>query len=265
MSKTGRTILTLSANAISAYSGPTGKGGGEKGRRVTTMTRGARSRMLALLNSLSFRSVRFVTLTYHYNQVDGSVGYAHLRSWHKAMARRYGACGVVWRAERQERGAIHYHVFCVDAPGGWNLDGMRDEWLRVTAQIGDVAARLYGVHEVCVSDLGAEDVGVMVSYMTKYASKDGGDVGGKQWGVLARAMLVERKETKSVSRETFDAIVRAIERMGVAKSTTDGGGTAIRYYLGCVGGGVTDAVFARNDLVENIEQTVIELLLSRSV
>jgi hypothetical protein len=183
--------VTVSANQVSVVVGSVAGAGGKRGK-VTGFSYQARARMLNLLNSIVFERVSFVTLTYRYNQESAKRAYGDLRAWHKGLIYGCGGFGVIWKAERQDRGAIHYHCFCVDMPKEVGRERLVDGWMSVTGQDGDTAARLYGVDMVDYGELGTKGAGVVVAYMAKYANKEKSSLEGKSWGVMGRKYLDER-------------------------------------------------------------------------
>ena len=236
MDITGRYQFTLKVTATGlTVSKHLACGGGGRRCAIAGLSAKSGARLRALLGSIVFQRVDFVTLTYHENQTDKTRGYKDLRAWHKRLTRAVGSFGVVWRAEAQKRGAVHFHCFCVDPPQGATPDGYRDAWLAVTESEGDWAARSYGVHTKTVDTLTQADAGVIVTYMVKYAAKAGG-VDGRQWGVLGRSSLREVSKSRTLDEGEFMALAEVLRHAyGGHAGDIDGGGTYVAYRPGGMG------------------------------
>lgn len=150
-----------------------------RGRRgvVDGMSKGSRGRFIRKVNSLVFDVDRavFVTLTYHNNQDDARTAKRDLRTLIKRLHRRSSDLGFIWVAERQKRGAIHFHLLVINGKGWENeISGswhaLTDSWSHAHAVYGTLAL--------------PADGSKAVSYLASYLSKGGlrkGD--GRAWGM----------------------------------------------------------------------------------
>ncbi len=190
----------------------------------------------------------FVTLTYPGSLVpDGRASKAHLKAFCKRLLRRWpGAC-VLWRVERQKRGAPHYHLLVLGVrfiPHGW----VSRAWFEVVGS-GDPAHLAAGTEVRAVRSWR----GVM-SYVGKYLAKleaEGSeDELGRIWGIVGRDNLPVVWLSVRVSRREFEQLRRLLRRFTQARSR----GLRYRYkardaglwvfmdwragkrLLGCVGG-----------------------------
>jgi hypothetical protein len=193
--------------------------------------------MMAYINGTQWTTATFVTLTWRWNQRNDEEAYKTLRRWHRRMCKVFGRRACVWRKELQKRGAIHYHLFALDAEN-WTYEGMRDEWLIATQQEGDTAARAYGVHCKQVDILTQKDAGVIVAYMCKYASKDADNTKGRAWGILAKNEKTIPKTTYEAKGQSYESALHWLERAGGKTFPVTGGGYTCRIYLGVMGRGL---------------------------
>jgi hypothetical protein len=257
MLKSVRRTLVISGNALTLNVGNRERVGGGRRKKVAGMSKRSASALMRFINSIEFSAVSFVTLTYRYNQVDCEQGYKDLRAWYRKLSNDVGPRCVVWKVERQERGAVHYHLFVIDATDGWSRERMVDAWMSVTGQDGDTAARKYGVAVSDFGVLGASDMGVVVAYMAKYTAKRGAATDGKAWGILGRKNCKEHKRSVEVDKVTGDAIAAQIVGMGGKILSTDGGGSVYRLYLGhmgaIAGGVISSGDFAHLALPDLLE------------
>lgn len=235
--------LFVSNNEVCLTEAPARQGGGKRGK-VRGMTRKSASAMRRFLNSVLFDTATFVTLTYRYNQRAWAEAYKHLRSWYKRLCTLCGGVCMVWRQELQARGAIHFHCFLFDAPTVLSAEVLRDEWLDVTGQAGDFAARKHGVDVKHVDALRPKDAGVICAYLVKYATKEGDPAGGRQWGILGRKYARTTGKKAIVTEFEGVALFEYFRREGFAEFQVDGGIRCARAYLGHIGvasrGGVLD-------------------------
>jgi hypothetical protein len=218
---------------------------GNGGRRMKCkgISRKSRSHLLKLLNSIVFETAIFVTLTYRYNMQNDKAAYAHLRKWYKHMCAKNGNAGVIWKKELQSRGAIHYHMFILDAPKTWDKSTILNEWLDVTEQEGDYAARKYGVHVKDFDLLQRADAPVILAYMAKYASKESGETQGRPWGCLGRSYIRETGNSYVITEFQAEALVRYLRTQGCPTYSIDGGGVGSAY-TGCAMGDASRPVSA---------------------
>jgi hypothetical protein len=226
--------LYISANEIcvTAY---TPRPASARRGEVSEFSRGSKSRMMRFLNSLVFERFSFVTLTYRYLQENLKDAYRDLRTWYKVMVYDQGPCAIVWKQELQKRGAIHYHLFLLDASEGWNYERIRDNWLQTTGQRGDTASRRYGVNVKTFDTLENGQAGIICAYMAKYAAKDGKTAQGRAWGCLGRKYARQAEARTEVSEFQAVAIFDLLEQNGIVISQADGGALYTRVYRGHLG------------------------------
>lgn len=228
--------LFLSNNEICITSRPQNVARGTRGA-CKGMSRRSKSAMMRFLNSVLFDQAAFVTLTYRYNQQDWKAAYGDLRAWYKRVVASAGGFALVWKQELQSRGAVHFHCFLLDVSAELYAKLFVDEWLSVTGQQGDFAARQYGVKTYGIEALKASDAGVICAYMAKYASKAGGETVGRPWGILGRRYARDTGQRVELSELQGEAIFEYLRQTGRSEFETDGGVCGVRHYLGHIGAG----------------------------
>jgi hypothetical protein len=226
--------LYMSANEVCLTAYTPLQAHGQRGD-VSDFSRGSKSRMMRFLNSLIFDKFSFVTLTYRYLQDDIKSAYRDLRAWHKGMVYDCEPCAVVWKQELQKRGAIHYHLFLLDAPKGWAYAEIRDHWLQTTGQRGDTAARKYGVQVKTFDTMENSQAGIICAYMAKYATKDGKTAHGRAWGCLGRKYARQAEARTEISELQACAVFELFEQNDITISKADGGALYSRVYRGHLG------------------------------
>ena len=92
------------------------KGGGLR-NPIFTFSRASRKRLLHLFARLQTHRVRtvFLTLTFH-DQDDAKAAKQTFRAFRERLRRRFPKSSFIWRMERQERGAIHFHLILFNFP-----------------------------------------------------------------------------------------------------------------------------------------------------
>lgn len=225
-------VMSLGANYIKVTLCAKG-GGGEKRGEVTGISRQSKTRLLDLLNSCVWESVKFVTLTYRRNETDPDEAYRALRRAHKRFCYEKGQTAWVWRREVQKRGAYHFHVFIFDCD--FSKKYLADMWNECSDKAGGFHHRRYGTHVVDVGSLGPDDGGVLVSYLAKYASKDNASA-GRAWGVLGGCALKKIQHKQDVSMSEATLLIDAIRtRGGVLVTDATCPVTSYKLYLGHLG------------------------------
>lgn len=151
---------------------PTGKRG-----VVNGMSKGSRGRFIRKVNSLVFDVDKaiFVTLTYHNNQEDARSAKKDLRALIKRLHRRSSEMGFVWVAERQKRGAIHFHLLVINGKG-WE-DEISGSWHALTDSWSNAHA-IYGT--LALTADGSKAVSYLASYLAKGGLRKGD---GRAWGM----------------------------------------------------------------------------------
>lgn len=150
-----------------------------RGRRgvVDGMSKGSRGRFIRKVNSLVFDADKavFVTLTYHSNNCNAQKAKRDLRTLIKRLHRRSSDLGFVWVAERQKRGAIHFHLLVINGKG-WE-DEISGAWHALTDAWSHAHA-VYGT--LALPADGSKSVSYLASYLAKGGLRKGD---GRAWGM----------------------------------------------------------------------------------
>lgn len=161
---------------------------GKRGQ-VNGLSKGSRGRFIRTVNRLLFDpgDALFVTLTYHNNLCDAHEAKSDLRTLIKRLHRRHKEAGFVWVAERQKRGAIHFHVLVIHA-GSMTGEEISGAWHDITDKWSEAHA-LYGT--LALPAAGDKAVAYLASYLAKGGLKKGD---GRAWGMeyCKRYLDVER-------------------------------------------------------------------------
>lgn len=170
---------------ISKYNGKNHTGGGKRDA-IKGFSGESRYRMFRLFHSLEFYKFTFITLTYgSCFPSDPTVSKRHLQRYRRYTEKGWGPLRVVWRAELQKRGAIHYHLLYLDAPfiPVWYLEYM---WHEAREEYGLEKTR-NSVH--IEKQRRNADPRLVASYVGKYIGKpttgDGDELPpsvGRVWG-----------------------------------------------------------------------------------
>lgn len=150
---------------------------GKRGQ-VNGLSKGSRGRFIRTVNRLLFEpdDALFVTLTYHNNQDDARAAKRDLRTLIKRLHRRHPDAGFVWVAERQKRGAIHFHILVIHAEG-MTGEEVSKAWHDVTDS-WSVAHAEYGT--LVLPANGDKAVAYLASYLAKGGLRKGD---GRAWGM----------------------------------------------------------------------------------
>lgn len=178
--------------------------GFKSSRKVTPHRRGiirafspaSRRRLMRFMARLKVRKIRatFITLTFS-NEVNNVEAKRAFKQFSMRLRRAFPTASVVWRLERQKRGAIHFHLLCFNLPF-WPQAELQKTWEDCTNEDKSIVdIRL--VH-------GARSV---MAYVSKYIAKvsedaektsldDGSyqhkaldDVSGRYWGYINKELL----------------------------------------------------------------------------
>jgi hypothetical protein len=186
---------------------------------------------------IEFETADFLTLTFHANELDHAKGKKCLKAFLRAARDRYVLPAGIWRQERQERGALHYHVIILDGermPDEW----VSEKWNYHSGEDADDEAHLrYGARLEKTVNAGTKDGGLIVSYFAKYVAKEkekdgyqNGRVWG-QWGCESRKSKLHEQDLPLISASiAFRWIIAAGGRLFDNNSCTGG-----HVYLGHVG------------------------------
>lgn len=178
-----------------SYASPRRRGGGIRGA-ITSFSRAARRRLVDFMARLDVRRVRvtFLTLTFAGtpSPEDATAAFKRFRM---RLSRWFPEASAVWRRERQDRGAFHYHLLLFNlpyVPQYW----LQDTWTECTGEVLSIVdVRL------------VRNKKHVMAYVSKYiAKKDAPPVppsplhsnithnstqlrSGRMWGIINRAAL----------------------------------------------------------------------------
>jgi hypothetical protein len=184
-------------------------GGGHRGVVADIPSAGVHRRFCQTMAAIPWESLEkgqlwVVVLTYHNAPRDGLQARSDKKAFMRHLDRVLGPRGRgcwsgVWVKEFQARGSIHYHMV-LHTPFGAPVDfgaQVRDAWLCVVHEKGDMAAFLHGVECSPVAD-----VQKVKAYVSKYMGKSERNAakayqkrqpawfkhGGRWWGVVGRSL-----------------------------------------------------------------------------
>jgi len=167
--------------------------------KIKGFSRASRKRLMHLLGEIDkseYERAYFITLTYPEHYPDWVTAKAHFDAFYKRMVRKFGDFPVLWRAELQARGAIHFH--CIAFLGVDVLDAelsaiVAGAWYEVAGG-GDPYHYLFHIGALRGSKGCASRVGSMrrvLYYVSKYVAKvNEFEQGiGRFWGLLGKRFL----------------------------------------------------------------------------
>jgi hypothetical protein len=159
---------------------------------IKEFTLKARKNMLETVSRMDWNKGKavFITLTYHHIKPNAKDCKRDLRTFLKRLYRKYGNKAVLWRIERQKRGAWHFHLIVFNLPF-FPIETLLLWWQEITRQptitqcdiqLIDNAkkARSY-VAKYC----GKADIGTL-DYLTNLP---GYSLPGRFWGIENRALI----------------------------------------------------------------------------
>ena len=139
----------------------------------------------------------FITLTYGLHYPEDHLSKKHLEAFIKRIKRKYPIFQFIWVAEKQKRGAIHFHLLTpqyIDKETinkAWN--GIVQKWQRSQIENGCKQQEVY------------PNVGKVFEagkYMTKYMQKEGENIGGNMYGIDMVTRSLMEPETITLESET---------------------------------------------------------------
>lgn len=180
---------------------------------ITEFSRKSRTRIIKLFASMTLTTVRarFVTLTFKGNVTDATSATLCFKRFVERFRRQFPDGSAVWRKERQERGAWHYHLM-IFGTGYWKQDELLAAW-RECCGVHGGGARIEAIRT---------QRGVM-SYVSKYIAKTVPDNEvslfinspyshantGKHWGYINRkALPMAQKMVFEVQNESLAYYIR---------------------------------------------------------
>lgn len=186
---------------------------------VSTFSSKSRKRALdytARLQPTAKRRAIFITLTYGQQFPDALESKIHLNTFLQHIRRNFPRAAGMWRFERQERGAPHYHFLFFGMPW-WDKEDVAATWLRI---VGAQYANWYaGFEQAPFTRIEKiRSVKKCYSYVFKYIAKvkslgDEGASGfnnipypnvwtGRHWGIH------NRKRLPLAQKIVFKAVIR---------------------------------------------------------
>lgn len=164
----------------------------------------------------------FITLTYGMHYPSDHLSKKHLDNFIKRIKRKYSHFQYVWVAEKQKRGAIHFHILTpnyIDKEvinKAWN--GIVQKWQRSEAENGCKQQEVY------------PNVGKVYSagkYMTKYMQKEDENIGGNMYGIdFTTRDLMKPKDITIESSENLNEVAKDLAKAikskeGISFENTD--------------------------------------------
>lgn len=117
----------------------------------------------------------FITLTYGKDFPSDHDSKSHLDSFLKRLRRLHPNCKYVWVAEKQKRGAIHYHILTpYYTPKEW----INSAWNEIVNKWQ--FQNKYDVQSLLPNVISVLSAG---SYLAKYLSKESQNIGGNGYGI----------------------------------------------------------------------------------
>lgn len=183
---------------------------------VSGFSRKSRNRLLSLLNQIPRKALQgalFVTLTYPKEYPSDKEAKEHLDTLGKRLKRIWPTVALVWRIEKQKRGAPHFHLVILGVsflPKEW----LAGAWYAIVGS-GDEKHLYAGTQVQRVRRFGQ-----LIAYASKYLAKVDKETDypdGRQWGVIGRQHLPIELVEVQLSESDMLAIKR-IARSRIAKS-----------------------------------------------
>lgn len=127
-----------------------------------------------------------ITLTYGKDYPTDHESKKHLDTFLKRLRRLHVNCKYVWVAEKQKRGAIHYHIL---TPYYTKKDFVNLAWNEI---VGKWQTKNGHQNQVLLPNV--IKVNSAGSYMAKYLSKEGQNIGGNGYGIdqKTRTLMIDR-------------------------------------------------------------------------
>lgn len=220
---------------------------------VGEWSKGSRNRLLSLLNRMEFGVVQFLTLTFHRNMADAEEGKKRLRAFTRVLRAKKGIAAGIWRQERQERGAIHYHLMlfdCVELEDAY----VKGLWVKCSGEPEDDHDHyLYGAQAEKSVYAGTDDGGLVVSYFSKYVAKEAKNDGyknGRVWGQWGCNKKLAAAYEKEIDVAAYASTLRGLLSCGGRIFDNDSA-LGCKLYLGSVGNAAK--IQSDSDLVDLLD------------
>lgn len=195
----------------------------------------SRNRLLDLVNSINQSEApssrwRFITPTYHNQDVTPRESKAHLQALLKCMDRCFGRVGVLWKVEPQKRGMPHYHLLALmPASHVADLETER-EWFATTwVRITSGTPEQHRVHCRPEAWQQMEDWEHVAGYAGKYVGKvvnvpneSAWAKAGRWWGKVNADMLPIKVESCVFTEQESYCIQRLMRKAAKAKARQAG-------------------------------------------
>lgn len=210
---------------------------------VSSFSWRSRNRLLDLINSIDQSAApstrwRFVTLTYHNQEVTPRQSKAHLQSFLKRMDRHFGGrVGCLWKVEPQKRGMPHYHLLpLLPADHKADVEAEREWFARAWVEITSGTEQQYRVHRYagCATDKRAawqqfESWEHVAGYCGKYVGKvcnvpneSAWASAGRWWGKVNADLLPIKIESHTFTERESYLVQRLMRKAAKAKARLKG-------------------------------------------
>lgn len=137
-----------------------------------------------------------ITLTYGKDYPEDHESKKHLNMFLKRLKRLHVNCKYVWVAEKQKRGAIHYHILTpYFTPKEW----VNNAWNDIVSKWQDSSGHTQQTllpNVIKVNSAG--------SYLAKYLSKEGHRIGGNGYNIDQQTRALMKDEAIHFEKETAD-------------------------------------------------------------
>lgn len=128
-----------------------------------------------------------ITLTYGKNVPTDHESKKHLDIFLKRLRRLHPTCKYLWVAEKQKRGAIHYHIL---TPYYTSKDFVNSAWNEIAAAWQ--TSKGYNIQTLLPNVIKVNSAG---SYLAKYLQKEGQNIGGNGYGIDFSTRKLMKDET----------------------------------------------------------------------
>lgn len=219
------------------HSRPLKRRGGGIRKAITVWSARSRLRLMKTLARVTWTSLPppvWVTLTYHCPAGDWPPhAYVDLHQWLTAVQRLYGEVNYIWRYERQQRGAPHFHVILWPPSRSQRFQGAayRIQLAHLWHTLADPHSRAHALYGAHIEPL--KSYRQASRYVAKYVSKESrenpADAGKRRWGRSHRLPL-----TPSIDYECSPEVVLRLRRLlrRFVHATARDRARAVRYVMG---------------------------------
>lgn len=229
-------------NAVELHTWDDAERIGDNAKRgiISSFSYRSRGRLLDLINSIDQAAApserwRFVTLTYHKQDVSPRHSKKHLQSFLKRIDRHFGRSGAIWKIEPQQRGMPHHHLLVLlPADHVADLEAEREWFARAWVEITSGTESQYLVHKYSGDKREAawqqlESWEHVSGYCGKYVGKvcnvpneSAWAKAGRWWGKVNADLLPIRLETHTFTEDQSYRVQRLMRKAAKAKSRLQG-------------------------------------------